>query len=206
MTITSLQVGPIMTNCYVVTHGGQTVVVDPGDESRRIIAAVEATGCPLAAIWLTHGHFDHWTAVAGLLAQWPRTPVYIHPDEVEDAPAQGDWALKFPRLGQENQRFYHEGDSVSVGDATFSVMETPGHSSGSVCLLGQGVIFCGDTLFRGSCGRTDLPDGSYTAMLLSLGRLGRLPGDYRCLCGHEEETTLALERQYNPYLRQGMGL
>lgn len=206
MTITSLQVGPIMTNCYIVTHGGQTVVVDPGDESRRIIAAVEATGCPLAAIWLTHGHFDHWTAVAGLLAQWPRTPVYIHPDEVEDAPAQGDWALKFPRLGQENQRFYHEGDSVSVGDATFSVMETPGHSAGSVCLLGQGVIFCGDTLFRGSCGRTDLPDGSYTAMLLSLGRLGRLPGDYRCLCGHEEETTLALERQYNPYLRQGMGL
>lgn len=206
MTITTLQVGPIMTNCYIVSHGGETAVVDPGDEAGRIIAAIENTGCPLAAIWLTHGHFDHCTAVAGLLEQWPDTPVYIHPADVADTPTGGGWELKFPRLSAKNQRFYHEGDTVSVGGAAFTVMDTPGHSAGSVCLVGPGVIFCGDTLFRGSCGRTDFPDGSYTAMLLSLGRLGKLPGDYRCLCGHEAETTLAFERQYNPYLRQGMGL
>ena len=206
MTITSLQVGPIMTNCYIVTHGSQTVVVDPGDEAGRIIAAIGKTGSPLTAIWLTHGHFDHYTAVAGLLEQWPDTPVYIHPADVTDAPAAGGWDLKFPRLSDKNQRFYREGDTISVGNVTFTVLETPGHSAGSVCLVGPGVIFCGDTLFRGSCGRTDFPDGSYAAMLRSLGRLGKLPGDYRCLCGHEGETTLAFERQHNPYLRQGMGL
>ena len=206
MTITTLQVGPIMTNCYIVSHGGETAVVDPGDEAGRIIAAIENTGCPLAAIWLTHGHFDHCTAVAGLLEQWPDTPVYIHPADVADTPTGGGWELKFPRLSAKNQRFYHEGDTVSVGGAAFTVMDTPGHSAGSVCLVGPGVIFCGDTLFRGSCGRTDFPDGSYTAMLLSLGRLGKLPGDYRCLCGHEEETTMDFERRHNPYLRQGMGL
>ena len=93
---------------------------------------------------------------------------------------------------------------MTVGDVTLTVWETPGHSRGSVCLIGDGVIFSGDTLFRGSCGRTDFPDGSYPDILLSLGRLGRLEGNYRVLPGHEEQTELDFERRFNPYLKQGL--
>lgn len=208
MNITSLMVGPIMTNCYVVWNETEKVcaVVDPGDEPERIERAIRATGCELQAIWLTHGHFDHCNGVAGLVALHPDVPVYIHEADVADKAGRSGWDLKFPRLDEKNMRYLHEGDTLTLGNLTFTVWETPGHSAGSVCLIGPGVIFCGDTLFRGSCGRTDFPDGSYEAILRSLGRLGRLEGDYRCCCGHEGETTLNAERAFNPYLRQGMAL
>lgn len=208
MKITSLMVGPIMTNCYIVCDEDAKVcaVVDPGDEPGRIDSAIAATGCTLQAIWLTHGHFDHCNGVAGLIARYPDVPVYIHEKDVVDGGGRGFFELKFPRLDAKNQRYYKEGDVLTLGSLSFTVWETPGHSAGSVCLVGDGVIFCGDTLFRGSCGRTDFPDGSYEAILRSLGRLGRLEGDYRCCCGHEGETTLNAERQHNPYLRQGMAL
>ena len=93
-----------------------------------------------------------------------------------------------------------------MGGLTLRVMETPGHSRGSVCLLveGQGVIFSGDTLFRGNCGRCDFPGGDYRAMLRSLARLGRLEGQYRVYPGHEEATDMDYERKANPYMKQGM--
>ncbi len=93
---------------------------------------------------------------------------------------------------------------LQVGALNITVMETPGHSKGSVCLVVGDTIFCGDTLFCGSCGRTDLLGGSYDEILMSLKRLGQMEGDYRCLCGHDRETTLSAERRTNPYLKLGM--
>lgn len=205
MNITSLRVGPIMTNCYILSDetAGVCAVIDPGDEPQRIEKAVEQTGCELVAIYLTHGHFDHYMGVAGLLEIYPELPVYIHPNDVVDG-RSGD--LKFPRLGEKNQRCYREGDTLTLGTLTISVLETPGHSSGSVCLVVGNVIFAGDTLSCMSCGRTDFPDGSYRDILRSLARLARLPGDYQVYPGHERATTLDFERDHNPYLRQGLTL
>lgn len=205
MRVLSLMVGPIMTNCYILCDEAAKVcaVIDPGDEAGRIEEEIASSGCTPTMILLTHGHFDHCTGVAGLLKKWPELPVYIHEADVVDT--VGD-QLKFCRLGEKNQRYYHEGDKLTVGNLTLDVMETPGHSQGSVSLLveGQHVIFSGDTLFRGNCGRCDFPGGDYRAMLRSLGRLGKLEGQYTVYPGHEEATDMDYERKANPYMRHGM--
>ena len=205
MKVLSLMVGPIMTNCYILCDEAAKVcaVIDPGDEPERIEALMATTGCTPIMILLTHGHFDHCTGVAGLLKKWPDLPVYIHEADVTDSSGS---ELTFRRLDEKNQRYYHEGDTLTVGGLTLRVMETPGHSRGSVCLLveGQGVIFSGDTLFRGNCGRCDFPGGDYRAMLRSLARLGRLEGQYQVYPGHEEATDMDYERKANPYMKQGM--
>ena len=129
-------------------------------------------------------------------------PVYIHEKDAADT-ERGE--LLFRKVGPENQRFYKEGDTLPLGSLTIRVLETPGHSEGSVCLLveGQNVLFAGDTLFRCSCGRCDFPGGDYRKMLTSLGRLASLEGNLRVLPGHDRETTLDYERRVNPYMRQG---
>ena len=206
MKIYTMQVVPIMTNCYLLCDEESKVcaLIDPGDEPDRLEQMVAQSGCALQCILLTHGHFDHCTAVRGLLARHPDVPVYIHRSDTVDKDVHND--LKFPRLPDRNQRYYAEGDTVTVGGLTLAVWETPGHSRGSVCLLTDGVIFSGDTLFRGSCGRTDFPDGSYEDILRSLGRLGRLEGSYHVLPGHDEPTDLDFERRFNPYLKQGLSM
>ena len=207
MKVLSLMVGPIMTNCYILCDEAAKVcaVIDPGDEPKRIEAMIASCGCSPVMILLTHGHFDHCTGVAGLLEKWPDLPVYIHEADVTDSSGS---ELTFRRLDEKNQRYWHEGDTLTVGGLTLRVMETPGHSRGSVCLLveGQGVIFSGDTLFRGNCGRCDFPGGDYRAMLRSLARLGRLEGQYQVYPGHEAATDMEYERKYNPYMKQGMTL
>ena len=205
MRVLSLMVGPIMTNCYILCDEAAKVcaVIDPGDEAGRIEEEIASSGCTPTMILLTHGHFDHCTGVAGLLEKWPELPVYIHEADVVDTASD---QLKFCRLGEKNQRYYHEGDKLTVGNLTLDVMETPGHSQGSVSLLveGQHVIFSGDTLFRGNCGRCDFPGGDYRAMVRSLGRLGKLEGQYTVYPGHEEATDMDYERKANPYMRHGM--
>ena len=204
MKIYTMQVGPIMTNCYLLCDEETKVcaLIDPGDEPERLEQMVARSGCRLQCILLTHGHFDHCSGVRGLLAYHPDVPVYIHRSDTIAPTEYND--LKFPRLDARNQRYYGEGDTVTVGSLTLTVWDTPGHSRGSVCLIGDGIIFSGDTLFRGSCGRTDFPDGSYPDILQSLGRLGRLAGNYRVCPGHEEPTELDFERRFNPYLKQGL--
>lgn len=207
MKVLSLMVGPIMTNCYLLCDeaAGLCAVIDPGDEAERIRALMAANGCTPTMILLTHGHFDHCTGVAGLLETWPELPVYIHEADVSDRPG-GE--LSFHRLDGKNQRYYKEGDRLTVGSLTLCVLETPGHSRGSVCLLleGEGVIFAGDTLFRESCGRCDFPGGDYRAMLTSLARLAALEGQYTVYPGHDRATDMDYERRYNPYMQQGMGV
>ena len=203
MQIKSATFGQLQNNCYLVTDeaSGRSALVDCTEYSDKMKDFIG--DAKLDYILLTHGHFDHCTGVAGLLKKWPELPVYIHEADVVDTVSD---QLKFCRLGEKNQRYYHEGDKLTVGNLTLDVMETPGHSQGSVSLLveGQHVIFSGDTLFRGNCGRCDFPGGDYRAMVRSLGRLGKLEGQYTVYPGHEEATDMDYERKANPYMRHGM--
>ena len=205
MQVKVLQVGPIGTNCYLLEDEKAHVaaVIDPGDEAGRILQVIKDDGVDVKYILLTHGHFDHTTAVRPILEQYPDLPVYINEKDVVDGRV-GDMELVFSRLPEHNQRYYHDGDTLTLGSLTVTVLETPGHSKGSVCLVVGDVIFSGDTLFRCSCGRTDFAGGDYREMLQSLARLGNLPGSYRVYPGHDQPTTLDYERRVNPYVRQGM--
>jgi glyoxylase-like metal-dependent hydrolase (beta-lactamase superfamily II) len=147
----------------------------------------------LAAILLTPGHFDHVGAVKDLVADTD-CKVYIHEYELS-LPA----SLTAGPLYCTN--VYGEGDVLQLAGLTIRVLHTPGHTPGSVCLMIEDNLFSGDTLFRDSCGRTDLPGGNPTEIFQSLRRLAALEGDYRVLPGHSMETTLEDERQYNPYLQ-----
>lgn len=201
MKVNVMQVGPIGTNCYILKDEttGKAAVIDPGDEAERILAALKEDGAEVTHILLTHGHYDHTGGVAGLEAAFPGTPVYLH-----RADAEGVNPTMFPPLPREVLRFYDEGDTVAVGGLTVEVLHTPGHSKGSVVLKTGDILFAGDTLFRGSCGRTDLPGGSYQEIMTSLARLGRLAGDYRVCPGHEGLSTLDAERRSNYYLMEAL--
>ena len=206
MKIQTIPVGQLMTNCYLVCDEQAKVcaVVDPGDEAGRIIGAVERSGCQVRYVLLTHGHYDHFTGLTGLLEKYD-VPVYIHPADAEEG-RNNPWSLKFPRLDDAHQRWYGEGDTLTLGSLIIHVLSTPGHSKGSVCLVVEDAILAGDTLFYGSCGRTDFPGGDYKEMLLSLARLARLEGNYRVYPGHDRATDLEWERRMNPYMRQGLTL
>lgn len=205
MNVHSLQVGAIMTNCYILCdeQSGVCACIDPGDEPARVEQAIADTGCELSAIYLTHGHFDHCTGVRGLLEKHPDVPVYINEKDAVDRDV-GPYGLQFTRLSEHNQRYYGEGDQLTLGNLCITVMETPGHSKGSVCLVVDDVIFSGDTLFRASCGRTDFQGGDYREMLQSLARLGKLDGSYHVYPGHDRSTSLDYERRVNPYMQQGL--
>ena len=202
MDIKTLQVGPIGTNCYLLCDETEKLcaVIDPGGDADRVAAAVEGSGCAPCAILLTHGHYDHTGGVAELRAKWPDVPVYLNRrDQYE-----GDAYLQqlFPPVP--GARDYDEGDTIQVGGLTVDVMATPGHSEGSVTLRCGDVLLCGDTLFAGSCGRTDFPGGSVKKIMASLKRLGSLEGDLQVYPGHMETSTLDQERSWNPYLHQAM--
>ena len=152
-------------------------------------------------ILLTHGHYDHTTAVPDLVKALPGVQVYIH-----QADANGAGSQLFPLAAQvKDLNNYDEGDTLSLGSLTIEVLHTPGHSKGSVTLKVGDVLFTGDTLFCGSCGRTDLRGGSYEEIMASLKRLGELEGDFHVCPGHDRTSTLERERKYNPFLLEAMG-
>ena len=199
-----MQVGPIGTNCYILEDEGEkrAAVIDPGDEAGRILSVLREMDSQVDYILLTHGHYDHTTAVPELHEALPDAKIYIH-----KADANGTGSRIFPLAGQvKDLLFYDEGDALPLGALTVEVLHTPGHSKGSVTLKVRHVLFTGDTLFAGDCGRTDLPGGSYEEILASLGRLGRLEGNFHVCPGHEQTSTMDREREINRYLREGMGL
>ena len=202
MEIKILQVAPMGTNCYLLCDKTENVcaVIDPGGSGKEICAHVKELGYSPCAVLLTHGHYDHTGGVAELRETWPEIPVYI---SRHDQPRWDSYLEHlFPPL--EDTLDYGEGDTISVGSLTVDVLATPGHSEGSVTLRCGRVLFCGDTLFAGSCGRTDLAGGSMRTILSSLKRLGELEGDWQVLPGHMEPSTMERERKTNPYLMQAL--
>ena len=193
--------GQLETNCYVVTDEEtlDCAVIDPGDESNAILDYLEENRLRCKAILLTHGHFDH-VGAAEAVSEETGAPVYMN--RLDDRDERHD--PHFPFHLPDNGEYYGEGDSVELGSLRFEVLATPGHTPGSVCFRWEDKLFAGDTLFAGSCGRTDLPGGSHADMLRSLRRLAELEGDYTVYPGHGEATTLEEERNCNPYMQMAM--
>ena len=200
MKIDSLQVGYIGTNCYILSDGEVCAVIDPGGDAQKIAVAVENTGCAPKAILLTHSHYDHTGAVEELQALWPDVPVYR---SSRDAYKDDRRLLQlYPEL--HNTLECDEGDVLQIGSMSISVMATPGHSKGSLTFRCENSLFCGDTLFAASCGRTDLAGGDTDEMMASLRRLAKLEGNLDVYPGHMRATFLDREREYNPYIKQAL--
>lgn len=201
MLIKTLPVGQLETNCYVVTDEAtlDCAVIDPGDESGAILDYLEDNKLRCRAVLLTHAHFDHVGAANALLDE-TGAQLYMCEKELELVKAGGSGRFTVP----EDVKYYKDGDTVEVGGLRFEVLETPGHTPGGVTLRCGEALFTGDTLFRGSCGRTDFPGGDMRQELRSLKRLGLLEGDYEVYPGHAEASTLAIEREHNPYMRHAL--
>ena len=194
MNYIALPLGEYQTNCYLVYDGQKNcAVIDPGYEAETVLKKAEQEGLKIQAILLTHGHFDHVGAVK-TIAKKTGCAVWLHEKELLLPPYLSAGELY-------HTDFYAgEGSFVTVGELRFEILETPGHTMGSVCLKCESVIFSGDTLFAGSCGRTDL-GGSMSMLLMSLKRLAALPGDAVVCPGHGASTGLEQERTYNLYMR-----
>lgn len=192
MTITTLPLGMLQTNCYILAQEERCLVIDPGDEAEKVLAFLEQNELTLEAILLTHGHFDHVGAVKELAAD---TDCRVFLCE-EDLALPG--AMTAGPLYHTD--FYSDGDSLTLAGMAFEVLHTPGHTPGSVCLRFGEHLFSGDTLFAGSCGRTDFPGSSPSDMYHSLKRLSQLEDNLKVYPGHGETTTIGEEKRYNPYL------
>ena len=201
MNIKTLPVGQLETNCYVVVNEQrlECVVIDPGDENNTILDYIEENKLKCCAILLTHGHYDHVGAVKEVMEQ-TGCEMYINPRDEGYEPGMSGMKFKKPEGG----KYYDEGDVITAAGLEFKVLATPGHTPGGVCLICGNALFTGDTLFRGSCGRTDLPGGSMRMEMASLKRLCTLPGDYEVYPGHMDSSTLERERRFNHYCREAM--
>ena len=196
--------GPVVTNCYFLVNRDtkEMVLIDPAASAGRIDAAVKQNGYQPVAILLTHGHFDHMEALAALRATW-QVPVYAAEKEKEVL-ASPDMNLSFSMgettISTRADIWVHGEDELTLAGFTIRVISTPGHTKGSICfyLPEEKLLFSGDTLFEGSCGRTDFPGGSMAEIVQSIQKkLFVLPEDVRVLSGHGEETTIGLEKRYN---------
>lgn len=194
MEIFRLPLGPLQTNCYILPgEDGRCLAIDPGDEPEKVLAFLEGKGLTLDSILLTHGHFDHVGAVKELAAE-TGCRVFLCQEDLALPPAITAGTLSCTDT-------YAEGDSLCLAGLPFAVLHTPGHTPGSVCLRFADCLFSGDTLFEGSCGRTDLPGGNGKQMRDSLNRLAALEGNCAIYPGHGGATTLDEEKRYNYYLR-----
>lgn len=194
LKIHCLTLGDYQTNCYII-HDAASVkccVIDPGYEANLIERYLREQKLELEAILLTHCHFDHVGAVKTLAADTD-CEVYLAAQDLSLPPMLTDGKLYYTHT-------YDASGTLNLAGLTIRVIHTPGHTPGCVCLLTEDAMFSGDTLFAGSCGRTDLPGGSMTDMRKSLALLARLEKDYQVFPGHGEATTLAQEKKYNPYL------
>ena len=190
----TMALGAYQTNCYMIwaDDSASCVVIDPGYQAETVLAQAKKQGKTIEAILLTHGHFDHVGAVRELVAETD-CKVYICPEDLSMPPQLTAGPLYYTNT-------YGEGDVLKFAGLTIRVIQTPGHTQGSVCLLVEDTLFSGDTLFAGSCGRTDI-GGDWPAIQKSLKRLAALEADLTVYPGHGDSTTLAEEKRYNPYLR-----
>jgi len=206
----TIVVGSFMVNAYLYwdDDAAQGVIVDPGDEGETIITAVEKAGFAPRAILLTHGHVDHIGAVKEVKARFD-IPLYVGRGEehlLSDPQANGSAFLAQPITAPPPDELLDDEQELRAGKLRFRVLATPGHSPGGVCYLDEreGILFCGDTLFQGSIGRTDLPGGSTELLLDSIReKILRLPNGIVCLPGHGPQTTVGAERNGNPFLTGG---
>ena len=208
MRVTRLTLGPLDTNCWVVSDdlGGPAVVIDPAEDIERILEALGDRD--IAAVVLTHGHFDHLGAATELVAR-SGAPLLVHRDDAESITTfigTGGVAFGFEASAPPADRLLTDGEHVQAGGIELEVLHTPGHTPGGICLFvsspegGTPQLFSGDTLFAGSVGRTDFPGGDGRALARSIAsKLAPLPGDTLVHPGHGPDTTIGRERSLNPF-------
>lgn len=205
MKIKSMAVGSYRANCYIVYDEAtkEAVVIDPGSEGNKIYDFIKGEGLCVKYIILTHCHFDHINAVPFLLKNTQarlaigknESLFLIHPEYMLSAES----GLLFENV--KSDIMLTQGDEIKINNLTFKVIETPGHTVGSVCLLCENSLFSGDTLFCESIGRSDLPTGGYDALINSVAeKLFLLADDITVYPGHGEATTIAHEKKYNPFV------
>jgi len=203
--VVSIPNGQFVENSYLIIDevAAQCAIIDPGEEAGRVLHEVAAAGAHPTAIWITHAHLDHVMGVARVRAE-TGAPVYLHPADRDlyDHVVQQGLAFGIPvDPPPPPDGELVAGETVRVGTVAFTVRHAPGHSPGSVCLVGEGVVFTGDVLFAGSIGRTDLPGGDFETLLRSIEReLLTLPDSTIVYSGHGPETTVGQERRANPFL------
>lgn len=197
--------GDLAVNSYLFweEESKEAICIDPGGPLTEILSQLNEERLKLVNIILTHGHADHILGVAELKAK-TGAPVSIH---AGDAAMLANPVINLSHLFGWNivikpDRLLAEGDTICVGTSLVSVLHTPGHTPGGICLLTQGIAFTGDTLFAGSIGRTDLPGGDQETLLYSVSKLLSLADDTRVFPGHGPESTIGRERDTNPFLRQ----
>lgn len=204
MKVARLTVGPFQENCYLLTDddSSSAVLIDPGEEGERIVTALEASGRMLEAIWVTHAHLDHVGGIAEIKRRHD-VPIFLHPADLPLYRAADRQAAAYglpfdpPPLPD---REFADGAVVRLGKLEFSVMHAPGHAPGHVVIHGYGVAFCGDCVFAGSIGRTDLPFSDGRALAETLQQIALLPPETILYPGHGPQTTLERELITNPFL------
>lgn len=194
------------TNCYIVYNheNNKGFIVDPGSEASRILAEAEHLGLTIEAILLTHAHGDH-VAALNQVRDSLGVKVYMHKDELETYYNQAPQFIAM--MGgevpdKEPDVLLNDGDTIELDCGKIKVMQTAGHTPGSVCYFYEDLLLSGDTLFQGSIGRTDFPGGDVQAMMRSLRKLAQLDGNLRVLSGHGPETSIGIEKRINPYMQQ----
>lgn len=207
MEILVIPVGYLQENCYIAYDEDKVaVVIDPGDEGQKLVEAIRNRGLDVRYILLTHGHFDHTGAVMEIKNEFGAKLCVSGEDAEMLTDPQLSLAMR-QRWKPEDisiDWLLSDGDVIEAGKMRFEVIATPGHSKGSVTYRCENVLFTGDTLFQGDCGRTDLYGGSYEQIKASLRRLADLEGDYQVLPGHGPDSTLEGERLHNMYMGAGV--
>ncbi|MFC1861723.1 MBL fold metallo-hydrolase [Chloroflexota bacterium] len=205
MIIERLEVGPLASNCYIVGAEStkEGMIIDPGAEANTILKRVEDLGLEIKFIVLTHGHTDHVGAIKGV-KEATAAEVAIHVDDARFIQPGQPRATLYGFSIQDPpspDRLLKGGDSIDIGNLHFLVLHTPGHTPGGICLLTEGVVFTGDTLFNFGIGRFDMPGGSGSQLMNSITtKLMVLPDKTAVYPGHGPETTIGTERQGNPFL------
>ena len=194
LKIHTLTLGMYQTNTYIIHEENSKTccVIDPGYQASTILEKLNQLGLTLDAILLTHGHFDHVGAVKDLAADTD-CRVFLCAEDTALPPMLTAGPLYYTDT-------YADGTILNIAGLHIRIIHTPGHTPGGVCLLVDDVLFSGDTLFAGGCGRSDL-GGDWSTLVRSLKRLSQIEGYFKVLPGHGESTTLAYEKRYNPYMR-----
>lgn len=201
--VTALKVGFLETNCYIVrdTESGCSCVIDPGADAALIKSTMRELDTKCTLILLTHGHFDHILALEDM--RTTRAVVAIHESDAHSLTERDSFSPMLPYdprpFSPADVLLKREG-TYELGGFIFRMMQTPGHTAGSVCYIFDDMLFTGDTLFCSGIGRTDFPGSSAEQMNASLKKLYHMPGDYVVYPGHGEKTLLSDERDMNPYM------